>query len=354
MTTPSPAEKIESDIFSLKTRLGWLQDNARLNSVRDALEDFDTLARGLPGRIQNLRERGYAFEKDLEPRATDFADQWTKLQPSVTTAANQQAALLQNAMRPLEMQMSQLATVKTNVAAARPLLASLEAGMETMEDKVKAAERQIVGMYDSFRSQVGSLDSHVDQLEWLYSQLAEAKFTLLPTESGIMAVKAVWCPDVKENKDDPEGVLYLTDQRLIFEQKEEIATKKILFITTAKEKVQALKWEAPVALIEESKASKQGLLKNEDHLDLRFGEGAPLETIHLHIWQEGNEWVQLLNRAKSKEFDKSRAIAIDQAEVEKVKSAPSQCPSCGANITQVVLRGTDSLKCEYCGYVIRL
>jgi len=47
-------------------------------------------------------------------------------------------------------------------------------------------------------------------------------------------------------------------------------------------------------------------------------------------------------------------VGIDQAEVEKVKSLPSQCPSCGGNLDQVVLRGQDSVKCEYCGYVIRL
>lgn len=354
MSTPTPAEQIESQFFSLKTKLGWLQDSARLNKVRDALEDFSTQVQGLPARIQALRARGYAFEKDLESRAAEFASQWTSLQPPVAAAINQQATSLQFALRPLEAQINQLGAVKSNVAAARPLLSGLETGIETLEDKVSAAERQIGGMYDTFKSQVNTLESHIGQLEWMHSQLAEAKFTLLPTESGLMAVKAVWCPNVKENKDDPEGVLYLTDQRLIFERKEEVATKKILFITTAKEKVQEVKWEAPVALIEEIKPTKQGLLKNEDHLDLRFGEGASLETVHLHIWQEASEWAQLLNRAKTRDFDKNRAIAIDQAEVEKVKSAPSQCPSCGANISQVVLRGMDSLKCEYCGFVIRL
>ena len=169
-----------------------------------------------------------------------------------------------------------------------------------------------------------------------------------------MAVKAVWCKDVKERNDDPEGVLYLTDQRLIFEQKEEVATKKILFITTEKKKVQELKWEIPVVLTDEVKPSKQGMLKNEDHLDIRFGEGATLESAHLHIWQEGTEWLQLLNKAKTKDFDKGRAVAIDQAEVEKVKAVPAQCPSCGANMGQVILRGQDSVKCEYCGFVIRL
>ena len=41
-----------------------------------------------------------------------------------------------------------------------------------------------------------------------------------------MGVKAVWTKDGKEDKSDPEGTLYLTDQRLLFEQKEEVATKK--------------------------------------------------------------------------------------------------------------------------------
>jgi DNA-directed RNA polymerase subunit RPC12/RpoP len=223
-----------------------------------------------------------------------------------------------------------------------------------LEDKAQSAENTVNGMYNSFSSQVSSLTGRLDEIDYLLTQLSEAKFSLLPTEGGIMAVKAIWCKNVKEQDDDPEGVLYLTDQRLIFEQKEEVATKKFLFITTETKKVQELKWEIPVKLVAEVKPSKEGLFKNEDHLDLRFAPGAAIESAHLHIWQEGNDWLQLINRAKTKDFDKGRAVAIDQAEVDKVKAAPSQCPSCGANIEQVVLRGQDNIKCEYCGFVIRL
>lgn len=188
----------------------------------------------------------------------------------------------------------------------------------------------------------------------MLDQLAEAKFTLLPTEGGLCAIKAVWCKDGKERDDDPEGILYLTDQRLLFEQKEEVATKKFLFITTEKQKIQELEWEAPVVSIEDVKPSKQGFLKNEDHLDIRFGNGAPFQNASLHIWQEGSEWVKMINRVKTKDFDKNRAVAIDQKEIDKTKQVPAQCPSCGANLAQVILRGQDSTKCEYCGFIIRL
>jgi hypothetical protein len=354
MATPSPVEQIASEISSLQTKVGWMQDSARLKNTLDAIEDLQTSVNGMQQRIAGLRTKGYVFEKDLEAQAADFARQWSELHPSLVTQINMQSSALQGSLRSIELKMMQLNGLRTNPSVARSLITSIESEMSMLEDKVRSAENTVNGMYNSFNSQVYAVKRHLDQIDYLQTQLAEAKFTLLPTEGGIMAVKAVWCKDAKERDDDPEGVLYLTDQRLLFEQKEEVATKKILFITTEKQKVQELKWEIPVALIQEIKPSKQGLLKNEDHLDIRFGEGASLESAHLHIWQEGNEWLQLLNRAKAKDFDKGRAIAIDQAVVEKVKSVPAQCPSCGGNLGQVILRGQDSVKCECCGFVIRL
>ena len=168
------------------------------------------------------------------------------------------------------------------------------------------------------------------------------------------AVKAVWCKSGKEQKDDPEGILFLTDQRILFEQKQEVATKKVLFFATEKQKVQALQWEIPAALLDQVLTSKQGLMKNEDHLEIRFRSGASLQSAHMHIWQDCESWQALLNRARSKEFDQDRVVAIDQGELDKVKAAPTQCPSCGAILDAVVLRGQDSIKCEYCGAVIRL
>ncbi len=353
MTTPSPAEQFTTDLHFLQSKIGNLQKSARLSNVSDTIEDVQTSVNSMAQRIADVRQRGYVFEKELEAQAAGFVAQWAQIHPGLVTQINQQSATLQAALRPIESQLSQLAGRHPD-AAARSMLESLKASVNTFEGKATAAENQITGMYNTLNNQINTLKSHLSEIEWMLTQLAEAKFGLLPTEGAITAVKAVWCKDGKENQDDPEGVLYLTDQRLLFEQKEEIATKKILFIVTEKQKVQQLRWEIPVALLEEIKPSKLGLFQNEDHLDLRFGPGATLQTIHLHIWQDANEWLRLLNRAKTKDFDKTRAVAIDQVEVEKVKSVPSQCPSCGGHIDQVILRGQDEVKCQYCGFVIRL
>ncbi len=170
-----------------------------------------------------------------------------------------------------------------------------------------------------------------------------------------MAVEAVWLKDGKEDKDDPKGVLYLTDQRLLFEQKQQVATKKILFITTESQKVQKLLAEVPTTLLETVNATKQGLFSHEDHIELTFASGAPIYRLHFHLdGQDCNRWQGLLGQAQAHAFDQDRAVALNPADVERVKAAPAQCPSCGGAIHQPVLRGMDSLRCEYCGFVIRL
>lgn len=354
MATPSPVQQLANDVSSLRTKIGQLQESVRLSRARDAVEDLQTKVTGMAQRIANLRQKGYVFEKELENQAAGFAQQWNALQPSVNQQIVSQAATLQASIRPIEMQMTQLNAMLNNPAVARPVLMSAQSNVHMLEDKVSAAERTINGMYDKFSSQVAQVSRHLDEVESMLKHLSEATFKLLPTEAGIAAVKAVWCKTGKEQKDDPQGILFLTDQRVLFEQKEEITTKKVLFISTEKQKVQNLLLEAPVAMLDTVTTSKAGMLKNEDHIEVRFQPGAPLQNVHFHIWQDCAAWQSLLNRAKSKEFDKDRAVAIDQAEVEKVKAAPTQCPSCGAVMAAVILRGQDNIKCEYCGAVIRL
>jgi len=354
MATPSPAQQIADEMRALQNKVNSLQDGVRLAKVRDAVEDMQTKVSSQPQRIMTARGRGYFFEKDLEAQAQSFVDSWAMLYPNLQSQINLQSTALMNALRPIEMQMPQLTASAYNPAAARGTLNTMQSAVSQLESKVSAAERTINGMYDQFDRQVSEFVRHMDQVEYTLTQLAEATFRLLPTEGAIMAVKAVWCKTGKEQKGDPEGVLYLTDQRLIFEQKEEIVTKKVLFIATEKQKVQGLQLEAPVALVDNVQTSKAGLLKNEDHIEIRFASGAPVQSAHFHIWQDCAAWQGLINRAKSKDFDQGRAVAIDQAEVEKVKAAPTQCPACGGAITQQVMRGQDTIKCEFCGNVMRL
>lgn len=354
MSEQSPAEQMKNDIRNLQSSLRDLQSSVRMSEVRDQVEDVGTLVHGMDRRIISLRERGYAFEKDLEEKAADLQKEWARIAPDLQEQIEKEAEALKRSLRPLERQISQLAGESGHPKALQPRVNELKPKLESLENRVEAAERSIHGMYDQFSSEVHRAEHHLDELDWMLTELSEASFDLLATESGVMAVKAVWAKSGKQRKEDPQGVLYLTDQRLIFEQKEKVTTKKVLFVPTEKELVQEMLWDVPLALIEETKSRKEGFLNKDDYIEVRMGSGAPFDVVHLHIWQPGDDWIALINRAKAKEFDATRAIPIDEEAVEKVKEAPTKCPNCGAVIDQVVLRGMESITCKYCGSVIRL
>jgi chromosome segregation ATPase len=354
MTEQTPAEQLQSELNRLEFELDRLRSDARLTGIRDSVEDLQTTVQGLDRRIRALREQGYAFEKELENRAEDFEQDWAEIAPNIESQISRESRNLELTLRPLEREAADLIGSTKSASSLLPRVKSLASRLESLENQAEAAEQSIRGMYDQFQAEINQTINHLKDVEWTLTELSEANFQLLATESAILAVKAAWARGGKKDKDNPEGVLYLTDQRLLFEQKEKVATKKVLFIATEKELVQELLWEIPVELIQEIKSSDAGFLKRGDYLELKFDSRADLDTAQIRIWQPGEIWVSLINRAKAREFDQNRAIALDQEAVEKVQEAPTQCESCGGAIDQVVLRGMDTITCEYCGTVIRL
>ena len=354
MADQSLAEQVQNEIQGLQSTVGDLQSSVRLSDVRDRIEDLGSTVSGLDRRIESLREGGYAFDKELEGQAKDLVREWNKIGPGLGREVESEANILENSLRPLESQLGLLAGDRGMPKSLSSRVKRLQSQVKSLESRVEAAEENIQGGYDQFSSGVDQLKSQLYKLEWMMTELSEASFDLLATESGIMAVKAVWAKDGKQTKNDPEGVLYLTDQRIIFEQKEKIATKKVLFVTTKKKLVQETLWEIPVVLVEDVNPRKEGFLNKDDYVELTFASGAPFDLIHLHIWQKGDEWQALIQRAKAREFDDNRAIPIDEEVAKRVKNAPTKCPSCGGAITQPILRGMENINCQYCGDVIRL
>jgi predicted nuclease with TOPRIM domain len=355
MTEQSPQDKLNSKMRWIRGKVQTLQSDVRFVSLSDQVEDLDSDVNKLRERVRELRVKGYVFGKGLETRAQDYARRWVQLKPSVCSQIDIQAPALQRELAALTAQLNQIEANTANPGVALPMAERFEKTLETFASKVSAAQRAVSGSFDSFQGEVTRTKQELDRIEWSMAQIAEACFKLLPAESGILAVKARYSRDAGMDKEDPKGVLYLTDQRLIFEQKEEKATKKFLFIATEKEKVQNQLLDTAIALIEKIETMKKGLFKNEDHLTLTFKHGAPVRMAWFHLdGQDCSAWQGLINRAATHDFDQDRVVAVDQKAVEKVRSAPTKCPNCGAPMTQQVLRGMDSIRCEYCQHAIRL
>ena len=238
---------------------------------------------------------------------------------------------------------------------ARTALRNASRRTDALERKVKAAEEAVAGMFDQAAAQVRQLHAHLTGVNWIMSTADRASFDFRPSEGLVWAVPAEW--EEVRREDGPDGILYLTDQRLIFERNEEVATKKFLFITVDSEKVQQKLFEVSVNQIESVKPIKSGLGEGDQYIELTLGAGAPFAKVSFHLLSNASAdwWQGHIMRVKSGEIDRER-IELEKVKAidEALAAAPTHCASCGAAFTQEIVRGMTEITCAYCGAVTRL
>ena len=258
----SPVEQLKKDLAATQRELNDLQSKVNLSSYQDRLEDIQTKVNGLQKRIINLRQKNYIFDTTLEENAQNLAKRWQPIHTTTRVKLNQEVIHLKSDIKPIEQQLVRASANPSNVTFSRQILNPLKVRLENLSEKVSASERLLGGMYDSFERELNTFTRNLHNIEWTVKEFESSNVKLLMHEYLIMGVKAVWTRDGDEDKDDPEGILSLTDQRILFEQKEEVATKKFLFITKERELVQEVLVDIPVQLIEGVQTSKQGVFKN--------------------------------------------------------------------------------------------
>jgi len=345
-----PVDEFLKRVEAVEYKFRSLQDDIALRWVSDALEDIDTALRDLPASIQQARSRGYVFKSFLERKAEVLGQQWAELRPRVTSAVDERSRELRYQSDLFQQRLPFLRPNRSEVE-----LATAESALSDLESRVRAAKGSIEGMYDALQGNLRQTTDQVKEIAWVLDQVDGATFKLYPGEGVVSAVKAQWMTSEKEG---PKGVFYLTEERALFEQKEEIATKKVLFIATEKQKAQELKWEAPLSQIESARASEKGGailgIGKKEILEFDFGTSVKVRSALLRLEADSDAWQALIGRVKSGDIAGERTAPKDKAAVQAARAAPAQCNVCGATITQAVVKGMTEIKCEYCGTVIRL
>jgi len=354
-TPISPAEQLKKDLASRQREVNELQVKVNLSSLVDHIEDINTKVNGLSRRVNDLRKKNYIFDTNLEKNSFEFLKKWHPIHTNLKVKLNQETSMLKSNMKPIEDQLVKASTNINNLNFSRQIINSLEVSIENLSEKISASEKMIRGMFDSVERDMNIFIKNLTNIEWTVKEFESSNIKLFPHEFLIMGVKSTWTRDGEKDKDDPEGRLFLTDQRIIFEQKQEVATKKFLFITRERELIQEILIDIPLSLVENINTSKQGIFKNQDYLEINFASGAQYAQTAFHLQNQNCEdWKALINKVLSGDYDKNRTEEVDQEVLEKIKNAPTICPQCGATIKVQIIRGMDQFTCEFCGVVIKL
>jgi len=274
------SEETRAKLDGLQSQLGSLQESLLLTSVHNKMADIETALSLLPTEIEELRTRGYVFRSFLERKVGVMAEQWEEMHDRVSREVTRR-------MRELEREADEAESALRQAMSGRASqVARAESAINALERKARAAQSAVEAMYKTLQQNVNQTRSQVEQIRFLLDQVDEASFQLYPAEDPVAACRAQY---METKKEGPEGVLYLTDERLIFEQKEKIATKKVLFITTEKETAQQLIFEVPSGQIEEIKTSQKGFLGHKEMLELFFAPEADLSGATLRLRDTENE-----------------------------------------------------------------
>ncbi|NDJ78848.1 MAG: hypothetical protein GYB65_21565, partial [Chloroflexi bacterium] len=85
----------DEKIHALRTEYSDLQDAISMADVTQELGDIATEITGLPGEIDNLRQRGYVFAGYLENKAQVLFEQWDEIRSEVRHTVNREVERMQ-------------------------------------------------------------------------------------------------------------------------------------------------------------------------------------------------------------------------------------------------------------------
>lgn len=355
VASASAASEVHEALLALESSMQSLAGGVSLESTHVAIAELEQGVIDLEALIEDVRRRGYRYKNYLERKAETLKRKWRETEPALRREVTQAESGLLPAYNRLAERYNSAIQMGS---AGGSYVTAIEQGIRDLETRVRSSDSAIHTIYGRVLDTYRQTKAQIDDVLWLLDAAEEASFDWLLGENPIQAVLAKWWRD--GDKLGPSGVLFLSDQRLLFEQKEKVATKKVLFITTDSETVQELVFQAPVGSIESCSASSKGLFGHQDHIDVTFSEGN-YQNAHFHLdGQDSEMWVGLINRVANGDIQSERYYAegetpeSDQAALDKAfAGAPSKCEACGAPLDEKLVKGQRQIECEYCGTVMR-
>jgi hypothetical protein len=341
----SPGNDLGEKVAELKRRYEDFINRATLSSVASRISSITTDVGRLPEMIADVRNRGYVYRSYLEQKAEVLAQQWRASQSRIHLTINREIEDLREQLKPAEATVRQI-----DFRPTLPAISGLESMLNLLQEKIDAAETRVQDMFKTLENELQTTKNQIEEVKCFLQQKEEASFDFYPGEALFMAAKAEWVATGK-GKEDPDGILFLTDQRLIFEQKETVGGG----LFRRGEQKHEKEWEVPLNAVEGVQPENKGFLGGKDMLHFTLGGGAPYPKITVEVkgGVDCKYWAREIKRLMSGDAKNERASQPDPELIEQLRNAPTQCHVCNGQLPRLVA-GQTEVQCPYCDTVIRI
>lgn len=309
----------------------------------DAVSKRATGLAALVDQVSRARARGWRWGPEWEPSVQALRES----APAAARDVRQEASSASGRLRPRIASCRTKLSSTSPTAGNAPTLHRLEDEAEAIKaavtadaQRISAIARPFVESYDRLEGDVKKAHLHLDRFE-------AAKFALAPGEHPWMTAEATW-------QDAPggavSGFLYLTDQRLRFEQKETVATKKFLFVTTASEERHATLIDEPIGHVAKSDDATKGLVFKDQLLTIGWtGTKHKSTRFDINSGDTAELWDGCVEDARAGRLAyRMSSVGGGPATLGVPIDPPTVCSACSAALDAPV-RGNPTLVCKYCG-----
>ena len=348
----SNTDKSPQDIYAdLSRRWERIAKQGSLDSQLSGITSLGKQVAALAEDVDLVRRRGYQFANHLESDAEAVKYQWPTAKRTAKRLQHKLARNLGKTVAACEQILAR--------ADKRPnLFDDVEREFDKFEREVDSAEKQIAEPLAPIRDKIAAIKKALREITQVLDALDKSGFELYPDEYVVAAR-----PVETVGRNEMEGMLFLTEKRIIFEKRAERATKKRFFVTVESELVTEVEWEAPVGAVAKSSAEdKGGFLgfKVKDLLLLTFADGAgdvPEQVALQFTKHRDNEfWAQtLIPEVVSGAIEQQRVASAEDAAEEEwdASNLPTTCPNCMATLPPI-FKGMHQVKCEFCGTLVNV
>lgn len=285
---------------NLRTKIETLVKAVGLDDTANQLSRLERDSAALRQRVQALQGKGYTALPELDASALALAEALTKAK----TVVEQRLSAYREALADELLDVKESAAGETDEAA----IAAAESAAAALEGQIRTVRRDLDDLTAPLSKAVNNLDRHLSLIQHGVEKWEGFTGQRESGESVILAADAEWVAG--QGRDEaPDGTLYLTNRRMIFEQDEKVGKRLGLF---GGKQVREVEWAVDLSGIGGLSAKNAGLLGGKDML--YFDHGGRTFTLEVKGRANNDDWVAYIERAKN------GAFAVPAAEI----AAPDQ------------------------------
>ena len=287
-----------ADVEGTRSVAHTLEAGVRFKTQLNALSRLEKNLAGLPARLEAMNERRVTVLRAL---AKDVAGQREQLK-QVSAQTHEMVESYQQSLQPRvdalwqQIEHNDGLIRQDGYEAHGEAITSTKRQADQLKIEMEQAEQDILGCFNELTNKTRQLSQHITHLERACDALSRATFALHANEMLLNAIDGTYHISHKEAA---EGVLFLTTQRLIFEQRQEVVTSRF-FLFSQKQRVEEVRFAERLDQVSNIHIAQQ---QGRETFHLTLTKKANVREATFSLSHNAQQWANLINQVRLGEVE---------------------------------------------------